>query len=82
MKLQPLSIFLVKNGQGGDRVLFRYPYKVSTPKKQSTSNGLESDLAKEEKTRPSPETAAGAMASASTSQMGASGGAASTGNCE
>ena len=33
MRLQPLSVFLVKNGQGGDRILFRYPYKVSTPKK-------------------------------------------------
>ena len=35
MKLQPLSVFLVKNGQGGDRILFRYPYKVSTPKKST-----------------------------------------------
>lgn len=33
MNLQPLSVFLVKNGQGGDLVLFRYPYKVSTPRK-------------------------------------------------
>ena len=39
MNLQPLSIFLVKNGQGGDRVLFRYPYKVSAPKK--TNKGLD-----------------------------------------
>ena len=35
MNLQPLSIFLVKKGQGGDRLLFRYPYKVAPPKKPS-----------------------------------------------
>ena len=39
MRLQPLSVFLVKNGQGGDRILFRYPYKVSTPKKATTFYG-------------------------------------------
>ena len=39
MKLQPLSVFLVKNGQGGDRILFRYPYKVSTPKKSTLYGG-------------------------------------------
>ena len=33
MNFQPLSIFLVKKGQGGDRLLFRYPYKVAPPKK-------------------------------------------------
>ncbi len=41
MNLQPLSIFLVKNGQGGDLVLFRYPYKVAGPKKASST--LESE---------------------------------------
>ena len=35
MNFQPLSIFLVKKGQGGDRLLFRYPYKVAPPKKPS-----------------------------------------------
>ena len=39
MRLQPISVFLVKNGQGGDRILFRYPYKVSTPKKATTFYG-------------------------------------------
>ena len=39
MNFQPLSIFLVKKGQGGDRLLFRYPYKVAPPKKPSSLNG-------------------------------------------
>ena len=40
MRLQPLSVFLVKNGQGGDRILFRYPYKVSSPKKATAFYGI------------------------------------------
>merc|ERR1712012_307749 len=34
MDLQPLSVFLVKNGQGGDRILFRYPYSVIKKERQ------------------------------------------------
>lgn len=34
MDLQPLAVFLVKNGQGGDRILFRYPYSVAKAREQ------------------------------------------------
>lgn len=32
--LHPLSVFLVKRGGGGDRVLFRFPFNVAAPKRQ------------------------------------------------
>ena len=41
MNCTPISIFLVKNGQGGDRVIFRYPFKVAAPKKLAASTSAD-----------------------------------------
>ncbi len=37
--LEPLSVFLVKKGGSGDRLLFRYPYSEPAKKKKKNREG-------------------------------------------
>ena len=45
--LNPVSIFLAKQGGGGERVLFRYPYSAPSIKRQSSESRSNANLSKQ-----------------------------------